>query len=109
MFARWGILEEIRPRIVVPPPGIPVGSLVASQAVELGFQQLSEFKSLPGIEVLGPLPPSIQSITVFSGAVAACSAAVPAAQQLLRFLASPAVAAIKRRHGMETVQERQTV
>ena len=25
MFARWGILEDIRARIVVPPPGKPVG------------------------------------------------------------------------------------
>ena len=29
LFERWGILETIRSRIVVPPPGIPVGTLVA--------------------------------------------------------------------------------
>ena len=42
LFARWGILEEIRSRIVVPPPGVPVGSLVATGGCALGFQQLSE-------------------------------------------------------------------
>src|SRR5581483_12145047 len=42
LFDRWGILQEIRSRIVVPPPGVPVGSLVANGTVELGFQQLSE-------------------------------------------------------------------
>jgi len=107
LFARWGILDEIRARIVVPPPGVPVGSLVASGAVELGFQQLSELKGLEGIEVLGPLPSAIQSITVFSGAVAATSAAIPAARRLLQFLASPDADPIKRRHGLETVQARQ--
>ena len=101
MFERWGILGEIRPRIVVPPPGVPVGSLVASGAAELGFQQLSELQSLAGIVVLGPLPPEIQSITVFSGGVAAGSAAPEAARALLEFMASPATAATKRRHGME--------
>jgi len=103
MFARWGILEEIRARIVVPPPGVPVGSLVASGAVALGFQQLSELQNLAGLELLGPLPSSIQSLTVFSGAVAVRSPAVTAAESLLRFLASLEVAPIKRRHGMETI------
>src|SRR5215470_17641777 len=69
MFARWGILEDIRSRIVVPPPGKPVGSLVADGTVELGFQQLSELMTLPGIAVIGPLPAEIQTITVFSGGV----------------------------------------
>src|SRR4051812_23940667 len=54
MFARWGILETIRSRIVVPPPGKPVGSLVADGSVELGFQQLSELMNLAGIVLVGP-------------------------------------------------------
>ncbi len=40
LFKHWEILEEIRPRIVVPPPGVPVGALVAEGRVALGFQQL---------------------------------------------------------------------
>jgi molybdate transport system substrate-binding protein len=100
LFARWGILEQIRPRILVPPPGMPVGSLVADGKVALGFQQLSELMNLEGIQVLGPLPESIQSLTVFSAGVSASSAAPDAARALLSFLASPQVAAIKQRHGM---------
>lgn len=101
LFGGWGILDQIRSRIVVPPPGVPVGSLVAAGAVELGFQQLSELQSLAGIEILGPLPAAIQLITVFSGGVSAQSADPQAARVLLQFLASPAVAPIKRRFGME--------
>lgn len=100
LFQRWGILEEVRPRIVVPPPGTPVGSLVADGRAELGFQQLSELMNLPGIEVLGPLPPAIQTLTVFSGGVCAASAQPVAARALLQFLASPATAELKRAHGM---------
>jgi molybdate transport system substrate-binding protein len=103
MFARWGVLEEVRPRIVVPPPGIAVGSLVADGAAELGFQQLSELQSLPGIDLLGPLPAAIQSITIFSGGIAAASRETEAARALLDFLAAPAAAATKRKHGMESV------
>jgi molybdate transport system substrate-binding protein len=102
MFARWGILEDIRPRIVVPPPGKPVGSLVADGSVELGFQQLSELVNLAGIDVVGPLPPAIQTITIFSGGVSANSAQPDAARAVLTFMASPAAADAKQRHGMES-------
>lgn len=100
LFQRWGILDEVRPRIVVPPPGVPVGSLVAQGKAELGFQQLSELMSLPGIDVLGPLPPAIQTLTIFSGGVCAGSAAPAASRALLDFLASPATVQLKRSHGM---------
>jgi molybdate transport system substrate-binding protein len=101
MFERWGILEQIRGRIVVPPPGIPVGSLVASGKVELGFQQLSELMNLAGIEVVGPLPPAIQTITVFSGGIASVCGKPDAARALLKFMASAQATAVKQRHGME--------
>jgi molybdate transport system substrate-binding protein len=102
LFARWGILDEITGRIVVPPPGTPVGSLVASGAAELGFQQLSELRNLAGVEVIGPLPPALQTITVFSGGIPAVSSSADEARALLAYLASPTVAAVKQRHGMES-------
>jgi molybdate transport system substrate-binding protein len=102
LFERWGILEQIRPRIIIPPPGVPVGSLVAAGSVELGFQQLSELQSLSGIQVLGALPAAIQLITVFSGGVSVQSANPDAARVLLHFLAAPAVAPIKLRFGMDS-------
>lgn len=100
LFERWGILEQLRPRIVVPPPGVPVGSLVADGRAALGFQQLSELMNLDGIAVLGPLPDPIQSLTVFSGGVSAGSSAPDAARALLDYLSSAEVAALKQQHGM---------
>jgi molybdate transport system substrate-binding protein len=99
MFARWGILDDIRSRIVVPPPGVPVASLVADGKAELGFQQLSELMNRPGVEVIGPLPPAIQSLTVFSGGIAAVCSQPEAARALLAYLASPATADVKLRFG----------
>ncbi|MEO8309152.1 MAG: substrate-binding domain-containing protein [Pseudomonadota bacterium] len=101
LFNRWNIMQQIRDRIVVPPPGIPVGSLVADGRVALGFQQLSELMNLPGIAVLGPLPDSIQSMTVFSGAVSASSDAADAARAVLEFMAAPETASIKIQYGMQ--------
>jgi molybdate transport system substrate-binding protein len=101
LFERWGIAATIRDRMVQARPGVPVGSLVASGEIELGFQQLSELKFLPGIDVLGPLPPAIQIVTTFSAGVGAASTRPEAAQALLAWLASPQTADAKQRHGME--------
>ena len=101
LFERWGIAETIAPRIVQAPPGVPVGSLVASGQVELGFQQLSEMMHLPGIDVIGALPPEIQVVTVFSAAVCTASRQKEAAQELIAFLASAQAGSAKLRHGME--------
>jgi molybdate transport system substrate-binding protein len=103
LFERWGILQTIREKIVVPPPGIPVGTLVAKGECELGFQQMSELMNLDGIEVLGALPPSIQSFTIFSGGISSGCQAPDAARQVLDYMASPATAAVKRFYGMVEV------
>jgi molybdate transport system substrate-binding protein len=100
LFDRWNIMHQIRDRIVTAPPGVPVGSLVAEGTVALGFQQLSELMNLKGISLVGPLPDSIQSMTVFSGAVGASSDLQEAARSLLAFMARPAVAQLKVAHGM---------
>jgi molybdate transport system substrate-binding protein len=101
LFERWGITGEISQRLVQAPPGVPVGALLASGEVALGFQQLSELIHLDGITVLGQLPEAIQIITTFSGAVCAGSVRAEAVRSMLAFMASPEVAAAKRRHGME--------
>jgi molybdate transport system substrate-binding protein len=100
LFNRWDIMQQISGRIVVPPPGVPVGSLLAEGKVALGFQQLSELMNLKGVCLLGLLPDSIQSMTVFSGAVGASSDAQEAARALLAFMAGPAVAQCKMEYGM---------
>lgn len=102
LFERWGIAAQIAPRLVTAPPGVPVGALVARGEVALGFQQLSELMHLDGIDVLGPLPAEIQITTTFSAAICTASTQPDAARALLAFLASPEVAPIKQRHGMET-------
>jgi molybdate transport system substrate-binding protein len=101
LFARWGIADEIKERIVLAPPGVPVGTLVASGDADLGFQQLSELMHLDGIAVLGVLPDDIAFITVFSAGLCAVSTRAVAARGMLDFMTSPEAADAIRRHGME--------
>ncbi|WP_028600776.1 substrate-binding domain-containing protein [Ottowia thiooxydans] len=101
LFERWGIAEQIKSKLVVAPPGVPVGSLVASGEVALGFQQLSELMHIEGIDVIGSLPADIQITTVFSAGLAATSKQPDAMRELFAFLTSAEVAGVKRDNGME--------
>ena len=97
---KWG-LSTVLARALVAPPGVPVASLVANGEADLGFQQLSELIGQPGVEVVGPLPPEIQAVTVFSAGVASKSADPEARRALVAFMASAETGDTKRRYGME--------
>ncbi|EGC99267.1 molybdate transport system substrate-binding protein [Burkholderia sp. TJI49] len=101
LFARWGLTDALAPRIVQAPPGVPVGMLIASGEVDLGFQQLSELMHVPGVAVVGALPDAIQAMTVFAAAVCDSARDRAAAARFLAYLASPQAATVKREHGME--------
>lgn len=103
LFERWGIADQIKPRIVQAAPGIPVGSLVAKGEVELGFQQLSELLHLKGIVIVGPLPDDIQIMTRFSAGITVTTDKQQAVEALLAFLASPDAAEIKIKNGMRPI------
>ena len=103
LFERWGIAEQVKPRIVVPPPGTPVGKLVASGQVALGFQQLSELFTVQGLDVVGNLPDDVAYITTFSSGIPTAltdAARVQAVEKFLHFLASADVEPVKQKQGM---------
>jgi molybdate transport system substrate-binding protein len=95
---KWGIPLA---RVLVAPPGVPVATLVANGDADLGFQQLSELIGQPGIEVVGPLPPEIQAVTVFSAGIATMSLDPEGARAFVAYVTSVETEGAKRRHGME--------
>lgn len=99
LLERWGLAGSARR--VEAPPGVPVATFLAGGDAAIGFQQMSELLGMPGIDIVGPLPPDIQLTTVFRAAVCTASRQREATEALLRFLASPETAAVKRRWGME--------
>jgi len=101
LLKRWGLADLVGQRLLQAPPGTPVGAIVAAGDADLGFQQLSELLPVPGLEILSPLPPEVQAVTVFTAGVASTSSRPEKARALIRFLNSPETEAIKRRSGME--------
>ena len=105
LFQRLGIADQVRGksrRI----DGERVGAVVARGEAEIGFQQISELLPEPGIDYVGPLPPEVQRVTVFSAGVAASSKNADAAHALIRFLASPEAAGTVAKSGLEPIVAR---
>ena len=100
MFKRLGIAEQMagKARMI---PAEPVGEVVARGDAEIGFQQMSELKPIRGIDLVGPLPPEVQQVTVFSAGVLARSGQADAARALIAYLAGPGAAAAITESGME--------
>jgi len=101
LFAQWGIADALKSKLVVAPPGVPVGGLVAEGKADLGFQQLSELIHLSGIEIVGGLPPDIQKRTMFSAGIPVASTNPEGARAVLAYMTAPAAADLKRKNGME--------
>ena len=98
---KWGLADSVLTRALLAPPGVPVVSLVARGEADLGLQQISELIGQQGVDVVGPLPSAIQSLTIFSAGVSTKSTQAEAAAAFVAFLASPETAETKRRHGMD--------
>jgi molybdate transport system substrate-binding protein len=95
LFPKLGIADQIRGKSRKIEAD-PVGESVARGEIEVGFQQISELRPVKGIDIVGPLPPGAQRITVFAAGIPATSKQPEAAKALIQWLASPvAYSAIK--------------
>ena len=101
LFRRLGIADEIKPKLKQTQPGNPVGEVIARGEAKIGFQQVSELLPIAGIDYIGPLPPDIQHITVFSGGIHTGAKQPDAAKALVKFITAPAAVPVIKKKGME--------
>ncbi len=101
LVQRMGIADQIKQKMKQIPPGGAVGELVARGEAEIGLHQMSELLPVKGIDIVGPLPPDVQQITVFSAGLHAGASNPDAAKALVRFISAPSAAAVIKKHGME--------
>jgi molybdate transport system substrate-binding protein len=99
MFRKLGIEDQVKGKARMI-PAEPVGAVVARGEAEIGFQQISELKPIKGITLVGPLPPEVQKITMFSAGIVVGAKQADAASALIRFLTSPDAAPAIKDSGM---------
>jgi molybdate transport system substrate-binding protein len=100
LLERLGIAEAVRSKVTRPDSDI-VSELVANGDVELGMVVITQILTTPGVELVGPLPPEIQSYVAFVAGVSASSQAPDAARQLIKFLTGPTATPAIKAQGME--------
>src|SRR5580693_2037299 len=105
LFSKLGVADEIKSKCRKIEAD-PVGGVVASGEVEIGFQQISELRPVKGIDIVGELPPGAQRVTVFAAGIPATSTHPKAAKALIQWLASPAAYSIIKKSGLEPVKSK---
>jgi molybdate transport system substrate-binding protein len=105
LLERLGIADSIRPKAVLVPGGV-VAQRVASGEAEIGIQMMSELVGVKGVKVAGPLPPAIQTYTVYAGVVGAATPDPAAARALLDLLAGPEATGPLKAAGLERASAR---
>jgi molybdate transport system substrate-binding protein len=101
LLDRLGISETIKSKVTRPESDI-VSELVAKGEIELGMTVITQILTTPGVDLVGPLPPEIQSHVTFTAGISSQSKVPGAAQELIRFLMSPAAVAVIKAQGMES-------
>lgn len=102
LFERLGITEQMKPKTKFPPEGHGVES-VAEGETELMLMGISTFEPRPGAELLGPLPPELQSYTGYSAGVGIAAKEAEAGKALINFLKAPAAVPVLKAKGMEPI------
>ena len=101
LMDKLGIIDQVKAKAVSPDLGVRVGTLVARGEAEIGVQQVNELLPIAGIDFVGKLPKELQTVIVYSAARGANAKEWPAAEALVKYLTSPAAAAILKKLGLD--------
>jgi molybdate transport system substrate-binding protein len=103
VFEQLGITEAMAAKAKYGAGGAAglAGLVVLRGEADIGIQQMAELIAVDGIDVVGPLPKEIQSVTQFTAAIPANASHADAGRALIGFLATPAAKAVIKAKGLE--------
>jgi molybdate transport system substrate-binding protein len=90
LLQRLGIADEIGRKSVLGQRGHDVARLVADGRAEIGTTFISEILTVPGTQIVGPLPGDLHNSNTYTAAIPARAAAPEPARALLGKLTDPA-------------------
>jgi molybdate transport system substrate-binding protein len=97
---RLGIADQMKSKTILV-PGAQAGELVAKGEAEMGVAQASEIASVPGAQVVGPLPGDLNSAIIFAAGIGSTAKDPAAAKSLIELLTGPTGAAVLKSKGMD--------
>ena len=100
VLAQLGIADALKAKTITPSTEA-VSEMVAAGEAEIGIIVIPNILSVPGAELVGPLPDEIQSWVTFTAAVSPASANQPAAREVIKLMQGPAGVQSIKKNGME--------
>jgi molybdate transport system substrate-binding protein len=100
VLERLGIATEVNAKAKLG-RGVPAGSFLIKGEADLAVQQVPELLAVQGIEIVGPLPGDLQSVTPFAAGVHVDAKNPEAAKALIRFLQTPEAVAVIKAKGLD--------
>jgi molybdate transport system substrate-binding protein len=100
ILARLGIVEAMKQKLRPYPAGGAVEAIARGEA-DLVIIGISPILDVPGVELVGWLPPELQSYIVFTGSIGAAARQADAARTFLTLLTSPTAVELFKAHGFE--------
>jgi molybdate transport system substrate-binding protein len=101
ILARLGIVEAMKQKLRPYPAGGAVEAVARGEA-DLVVIGVSPILDVPGVELVGWLPPELQSYIVFTGSIGAAARQADAARIFLTLLTSPAAVELFKAQGFES-------
>ena len=100
---KLGIKDAVAAKLVKPRPGEMVGPVLVRGEAEIGVQQPAELLPVPGIAIVGPLPPELRQTIVYGATVFTGSTQGEMNQAFVRFMRSDAAREVLRHTGLDPV------
>jgi molybdate transport system substrate-binding protein len=98
---RMGIAEQMKGKTKHPPSGGLSGTLLVSGQADIAINSKPELLSVPGVDVVGPLPGDMAFTVVYEAAVQTGAAQAEAAKTFVKYLKSPEAQAVFKAKGYD--------
>ena len=100
-IAKMGITEQMKGKTKHPPSGGFSGSLLVDGQADIAINSKPELMSVPGVEVVGPLPGDMAYTVIYAAGVQSGAAHADAAKALVKYLMSPEAQAVFKAKGFD--------
>lgn len=100
---RLGIADAVAAKLVKPRPGEMVGPVLVRGEADIGVQQPAELLPVPGVEIVGPLPPELRQTIVYGATVFKGSAQRDGNRTFIDFMRSHAAREVLHETGLDPV------
>jgi molybdate transport system substrate-binding protein len=106
LMDRLGISAQMTPKTRLS-SGKALFDVVVSGDADIGFIQMTELLAEPRVELLGPLPMSVQDYTSYTAGLVTVGLQRDAGKALIAFITSPSALAVMKMRGFEALSSAQ--